>query len=329
MSSMLNFFQLNYLYLAMKPDRPKPKIIVRLPNWVGDVMMAIPSINALIHNDVEPILVGKPWAKDLLSGFNRPFHILSGQILKDQQILSKIKTSKKMILLTNSLSSALSARLAGKSTIGYRTDARGLILNHSLKKQMGLHEVAYFLNITEFAYSCWFPQHSWKPYSTNTLNIPITDQALQQATARLHQYHLEGEYWVICPFAHGKGQNGQSKVWPHWHELINQLNQHQIVICPGPGESADAFQKYAHVTIIKDTSLLEYAAIIKMGKQVIANDSGPMHLAASTNTPTLGIFGVSDPARVRPYGAEYVGAHHAWPSVSEVINRCSATHHKS
>ena len=311
----------------MKPNHQKPKIIVRLPNWVGDVMMAIPSIEALIHNDVEPILVGKAWAKDLLSGFNLPFYALSGQIPKDQKILSKIKTSKKMILLTNSLSSALSARLAGKSAIGYRKDARRLILNSSLKKQPGLHEVSYFLNLTQFAYSYWFTNHDWKSYTTNTLNLPIPDKARQNAMTHLHSKQLNTAFWVLCPFAHGTGKNGESKIWPYWHELIERLNQQQIVICPGPGESATAFQQYAHVTIIKDTSLLEYAAIMSMAKQIIANDSGPMHLAASTKTPTLGIFGVSDPVRVRPYGADFIGKPNAWPLVGEVLQKCADTSH--
>jgi heptosyltransferase I len=39
---------------------------------------------------------------------------------------------------------------------------------------------------------------------------------------------------------------------------------------------------------------------------VIANDSGPIHMAAALGTPVLALFGPSDPARTGPYGPRHV-----------------------
>ena len=52
-------------------------------------------------------------------------------------------------------------------------------------------------------------------------------------------------------------------------------------------------------------SLRAFTALAEQARFVVAMDSGPMHLAASTGTPTLGIFALQsdEPDRWRPLGA--------------------------
>ncbi|MBI2441047.1 MAG: glycosyltransferase family 9 protein [Lentisphaerae bacterium] len=49
-------------------------------------------------------------------------------------------------------------------------------------------------------------------------------------------------------------------------------------------------------------SLPQLGGVLQTMNLVIANDSGPMHMAASLGTPVLGIFGPTDPRRTGPYG---------------------------
>ncbi len=49
-------------------------------------------------------------------------------------------------------------------------------------------------------------------------------------------------------------------------------------------------------------SLVETAALLRQADLLIANDSGPVHMAAALGTPTLVVFGATDPARTGPYG---------------------------
>ena len=42
-------------------------ILIRLPNYVGDTVLALPAINHLVDHGFRPVLVGKRWAADLLS----------------------------------------------------------------------------------------------------------------------------------------------------------------------------------------------------------------------------------------------------------------------
>jgi heptosyltransferase-1 len=43
-------------------------------------------------------------------------------------------------------------------------------------------------------------------------------------------------------------------------------------------------------------------ALLRHAKFVVSADTGPLHLAAALRTPTVGLFGPTDPARNGPYG---------------------------
>ncbi len=50
------------------------------------------------------------------------------------------------------------------------------------------------------------------------------------------------------------------------------------------------------------TSIVEMGGILQEMDLLIANDSGPSHMAAAVKTPTLVIFGPTNPDRTRPFG---------------------------
>lgn len=50
-------------------------------------------------------------------------------------------------------------------------------------------------------------------------------------------------------------------------------------------------------------SLPETGGVLKQCELVISNDSGPVHMAVAVGTPTLAIFGPTDPVRTGPYGS--------------------------
>ena len=54
-----------------------------------------------------------------------------------------------------------------------------------------------------------------------------------------------------------------------------------------------------------ETSIKQLAALLKQVDLVLTNDSGPMHLAAAVNTPVVGVFTCTDPARSGPPGDEH------------------------
>lgn len=300
----------------------KLSLIVRLPNWVGDVVMALPALQALSNLGLELQLVGKPWIADLLAATNLPLISLKNGIWETSKTLAKITETNKALLLTNSFSSAFMMRIAGFQTIGYKTDGRQFLLTAGLAKPTAqYHETHYFLSIAQFASQFWFPELTWTQEQPTTLSLPLNSAAKSSAAQRLLDNHITEPFWVLCPFAHGTGKKGESKIWPYWRELSKQLQHHRLIVCPGKNEEALCSALVPEATVLKDLNLSEYAAILATANQVIANDSGPMHIAAAVGAKTLGIFGVSDPQRTHPWGGDYIGTQGSWPTLTDVLKR--------
>jgi hypothetical protein len=54
--------------------------------------------------------------------------------------------------------------------------------------------------------------------------------------------------------------------------------------------------------VIANVELAEVAALARLARGFVGNDSGVSHLAAAAGAPGLAIFGPTDPARWRPLG---------------------------
>jgi len=294
-------------------------LIVRLPNWVGDVVMALPALQAMQQLGIELLLYGKPWAKDLLAGTDMTFVPISNTFWETTKKMAKMVEHDKVLLLTNSFSSALMGRLARKNTIGYKADNRQLLLKASLSKQPDLHEVEYFWNIARFASRYWFPTLTWPEKIPDKIQLPVSAASAANAKQVLKTMNINKPFWVLCPFAHGKGKKGQSKRWPHWRELSAKLHQYQLVVCPGKNDEALCAELVPEATVLAGLNLGDYAAVLASAEKVIANDSGPMHIAAAVGADTVGIFGATEPRRTRPWGANYVGSLGQWPDLAELI----------
>ena len=126
---------------------------------------------------------------------------------------------------------------------------------------------------------------------------------------------------VLCPFAHGRTRDNKIKKWPHWQALAKEMAHLNPIICPGPNELIEAKLHFPHAHMLDSLSLYEYAQVLSKARLVIANDSGPMHMAAALNIPTIGIFGVTDPNRTGPKTAIILGNTDEWPSLELVLAR--------
>jgi len=108
------------------------------------------------------------------------------------------------------------------------------------------------------------------------------------------EYKLE-KYIVLFPFC---SPHLTQKKWPYYNELIekikNQLNDlYKIVVAPGPGEINDA--KEINALCILDNGkaldISQLSSLIKDSSFVIANDTGPAHMAAHLGAKGLTLFG--------------------------------------
>ena len=98
-------------------------VIVRLPNWVGDVVMALPALSHLSQSGFTPLLVGKAWAKPLLAGYGWEMQPRAASLRARVAQLNELHRRAAQrdagfgrrlntLLLTNSFSSAFETWLA-------------------------------------------------------------------------------------------------------------------------------------------------------------------------------------------------------------------------
>jgi heptosyltransferase III len=112
----------------------------------------------------------------------------------------------------------------------------------------------------------------------------------------------------------GPTANWTGKVWPPerfaalFHELRARLPDARALVLAGPGEQERALATPL-LTALPDAidlagrlSLPEVAACLARAALFVGNDSGLMHLAAATGTPTLGLFGPTPMEEYAPAG---------------------------
>jgi heptosyltransferase III len=102
----------------------------------------------------------------------------------------------------------------------------------------------------------------------------------------------------------------ESKRWGLTHfagladALIDRFDAN-VLLMHGPGELADveaiSSSMRGDAIIPPPTTLKELAALFTNCDATISNDSGPMHISAATGTPTLGIFGPTNPLLQGPW----------------------------
>jgi len=101
-------------------------------------------------------------------------------------------------------------------------------------------------------------------------------------------------YIFISPFSSNKLPH---KRWPHYAELVHLIKtkfpESDVVVAPGPGEIVEANKLNAKVILdgAKPTNFSQLAKIIEGAKLVIANDTGPAHMAAHLGCKGVVLFG--------------------------------------
>jgi ADP-heptose:LPS heptosyltransferase len=96
------------------------------------------------------------------------------------------------------------------------------------------------------------------------------------------------------------------KNWPFYPELTtalcHNLPNKQIIWAgaeTAPCPQANNMRNFVNLTGM--TTLPDLIALLAQARLVVGNDSGPLHLAAALGTPTLALFGPTDPNQYRPY----------------------------
>lgn len=112
----------------------------------------------------------------------------------------------------------------------------------------------------------------------------------------------------IIPSGGWSSKRCDAEKWIEFGEAIfERYNNTKFLILWGPGDENDATKIYSALkpkaVLAPQTDIGEMAGLISKCSLIIANDSGPMHIAAALKIPTLGIFGPTDPKKHGPYSS--------------------------
>ena len=130
--------------------------------------------------------------------------------------------------------------------------------------------------------------------NTNHTMFPDFSWSCSDISKIKSEYKLE-KYIILFPFA---SAHLTLKMWPYYNDLINKItekynDEFKIVVAPGANEINDA-KKINALCILdngKALDISQLSTLIKNSSFVVANDTGPAHMAAHLNAKGITLFG--------------------------------------
>ena len=301
------------------------KIALRGPNWLGDLVMALPAIEGLAATGAEIHLFVPTAYHELLAG-----HLGSRVALHpatrglDREASARLRELRPDagVLLTHSYSTAATLLLARvPRRIGTARRARGLLLTDSvIEPTETLHQIDEYLWIARRAARALGLDESRVPEAGAAPRLTLGDLGAPPASPRL----------VLCPGA----ARGPAKRWlPERYARIAReaMTARREVILLGAQREEETGAAIARDApgvrdLVGRTTLLEAARTIAGAEGVLSNDSGLAHLAGALDRPLVVLFGPTDPARTAPRATRRAAVKHDVECAPCELRRCPIDH---
>jgi len=319
----------NLIFDLIDRRRMTPKkmerILIFRTGAIGDVLMTTPFVRALRNRFPKAhvtYMVGS-WAKEAIRGNPNINELIVFDeriffnIRKMPNILKLIREIRKRkfdlaFILDISFVYPLVAYLAGiPIRVGFDRNGEGFALTHKIEYGPVKHHIEYSLDTLSF-----FVDSTTIP---KDMEITISEKDEEYALRLFSLYKLFDKNVVIGVAPGGAKNPGEDmpiRRWPleYYAELINMLVKHlnaKVILFGGLNdkELAEKLMKLVSVPLIDligKTTLKQAAAIIRKCNLFITHDSGLMHLAAASGTPTISIFGPTNPLKKAPIGEKHI-----------------------
>lgn len=293
----------------MNPER----ILIRMPNWVGDFIMVLPAAEILrkTYPNAEITWIARPYLydlaffrKDLFDEFI-PFHdketlprlFLFGRSLKK-------KNFSRAFLFTRHFRAAFISRAARiPEIIGYSQSWLAFLLTHRSRRpdrhQTRMHDTGVYLNLLS-QYGLAVPSQAEPSLNIDTATIEKTE-------AQFLPDHSSPSLFI-----HAGAATSAAKLWmpSRFAQIINSYIQHTggtAVLLGIESESGinNEIMKTVDkpdsvVNLVGKTTLKQTCALLANAELLLSNDSGMMHVAGALDTPAVVVFGPTNPNQVMP-----------------------------
>lgn len=291
------------------------RVVVRLPNWLGDAVMALPALAAVrkAFPDAHLVLAGLPSITPIFEEPTaaRPQGLITVQ-KADEAATLRAGGFGTAILLTNSFRTAWTARRAGiPQRWGYAASGRRFLLTRAVSRPRGeRHQSEYYLELIR---ALGIEAPSAVP------RIDVGERTRGRARALLQQHGvIEGE--ALVGFAPGAAY-GHAKRWPpdRVAQVITRLAHERgaravLVGAAGDREAGREIESslppgVAALNLIGRTDLRLLMGVMQACTAFVSNDSGAMHLAAAVGIPVTALFGPTRERATAPLGDHDVLLH--------------------
>ena len=296
--------------------------MVRVPNWVGDAVMALPALAELrrIFSGARLVLAANRRVAGLFEGEGLADDLIAlaeghGLLATPRQFISEARRLRRerfdmAVLLPNSFSAALTARAGGtKQIVGYATDGRRPLLTQTIAFEADCkrrHQVRYYLNIAARLEQRLTGQSRVNLDAQPALHVGAAQQAHARRLIEAAGIDPTKRIVALCPGA----TNSRAKRWlpERFAATADQLSERddfQMIIVGAPADldaaRAVAQQMRSSVADLTGrTTLAELKAVLACTALVVSNDTGTAHVAAALGVPTVTIFGPTEDFATRP-----------------------------
>lgn len=297
-------------------DKEFKNIIVRMPNWVGDLVMATPliedlkikypkaQITAMCQSPLGQLLEKDPYIDEIFS-----FKKVRGLSRRDvkRNIIEKLSVGKYDlgILATNSFSSAWwfwQGRV--RERIGFKANLRSLFLTNGLdfpKNKDKEHLVKIYKHLL---LPCGIALSRTAP------KLYLDQDEISHAYDILGKYDISSGHTVIG--INPGASYGSAKCWipQRFYEVAKKLvetSSNVRVVFFGDEASSQLVKTICSdlpkevINLAGLTSLRELMGLIKICHVFLTNDSGPMHIADALDVPLVALFGSTNNISTGPY----------------------------
>jgi lipopolysaccharide heptosyltransferase II len=280
------------------------KILVRLPNWLGDMVMSTAFVQALqteypsaeidviVKKGLEPLIdfipgIGKSYIfnKEEWKGLRGAYHF-------GRKIGKEIKYDL-FFCLPDSFSSACMAWATGsKKRIGFKKELRSFFFTRSFQKPSGLHRVEEYISLLQLFNN--------KKILSPVIKLKTDGHSLPRRI--ILNFNSEAESRKMPATKAATVLEAIIKETPG-AELIcigsMQQKQHVDTILQKVDRASSVINKAGQTQTVADLILL-----IATASAMLTTDSGPAHIANALGIPVVVLFGAGDEKNTAPYNKD-------------------------
>ena len=286
------------------------KTIIRIPNHLGDAVMAQPAVRSFVKNNPkeEIHLLLPEWAGPIyadsgcgaLIGLGRRDLHGFGAVSRRVRMIRE-KDYDRGVLLTPSFSSALTFYLAGvRERFGFAGDGRGIFLTQRYRESAaaGAHRTEKYNFLLREVGGC--EAKSGRP------DVVVREQAKLNAEGLLKEEGMEltDQYMAISPRAVAESRRwGEERYSALAARIVSECGFKAVLVGTaddyGAGEVVRGDRKEI-INVCGKTDIEMLAAILSGARLFIGNDSGSAHLAAAVDTALVVLSGADRPSETSP-----------------------------